>query len=186
MTASASEADGALCAADGMRAFFLTKPATVFSLDVALRAAVNDVSGDLASLALADLLDEDTLAALAELDQRAPPPFLGKLIDRFLDGLPEQVASIHRACARDRAFAPIKPCVRWKVLSTMNTSTDVCLIRVVVADDHPIVRAGMCGILSSDRGLTLVGDAEDGQQAVKMVRKGGIDVLVLDLAMPGR
>lgn len=69
-SASASEADGALCAAAGMRGF-LTKPATVFSLDVALRAAVNDVSGDLARLALADLLDEDTLAALAELDQAA-------------------------------------------------------------------------------------------------------------------
>ncbi len=99
LTASVSDADRALCAAAGMRGF-LTKPATVFSLDVALRAAVNDVSGDVATLALTDLLDEATLAALAELDERAPAPFLAKLVDRFLDGLPEQIATIHRACAQ--------------------------------------------------------------------------------------
>jgi DNA-binding NarL/FixJ family response regulator len=68
----------------------------------------------------------------------------------------------------------------------MNISPDSRVIRVGVADDHPIVRAGICGILSSDRGIKVVGEAEDGQQAVELIRKGGIDVLVLDLAMPGR
>ncbi len=68
----------------------------------------------------------------------------------------------------------------------MNNSLDSRVIRVGVADDHPIVRAGICGILSSDRGIRVIGEAEDGQQAVELVRKGGIDVLVLDLAMPGR
>ncbi len=59
-------------------------------------------------------------------------------------------------------------------------------IRVVVADDHPIVLAGLVGILSSDRGIRIVGQAEDGQQAVELIRKVGVDVLMLDLAMPGR
>ena len=59
-------------------------------------------------------------------------------------------------------------------------------IRVVVADDHPIVLAGLVAILSSDSGIRIVGQAEDGQQAVELVRKGGVDVLMLDLAMPGR
>jgi DNA-binding NarL/FixJ family response regulator len=59
-------------------------------------------------------------------------------------------------------------------------------IRIVVADDHPIVLAGLAGILSSDRGIRIVGQAEDGQQAVELIRKGGVDVLLLDLAMPGR
>lgn len=68
----------------------------------------------------------------------------------------------------------------------MNVSTDSRVIRVAVADDHPIVRAGVCGILSSDRSIRVVGEAEDGQQAIELIRKGGIDVLVLDLAMPGR
>ena len=60
------------------------------------------------------------------------------------------------------------------------------VVRVAVADDHPVVRAGICGILSADPGIMVVGQAEDGQQAVELVRKGGIDVLVLDLAMPVR
>ncbi len=65
-------------------------------------------------------------------------------------------------------------------------STDLHVIRVAVADDHPIVRAGICGILSADRGIRVVSEAEDGQQTVELVRRGGFDVLVLDLAMPGR
>lgn len=68
----------------------------------------------------------------------------------------------------------------------MNVISESRVIRVAVADDHPIVRAGICGILSSDRGIRVVGEAENGQLAVEMIRRGGIDVLVLDLAMPGR
>lgn len=59
-------------------------------------------------------------------------------------------------------------------------------IRVAIADDHPIVRAGVRGILSSDREIEFVGEAEDGQQAVALIRKGGVDILLLDLSMPGR
>ena len=68
----------------------------------------------------------------------------------------------------------------------MNSLFDSPVVRVAVADDHPIVRAGICGILSADRKIRLVGEAENGQQAVELVRKRGIDVLMLDLAMPGR
>ena len=68
----------------------------------------------------------------------------------------------------------------------MNAQINSRVVRVAVADDHPIVRAGVCGILSADRQIRLVGEAEDAQQAVALVRKGGIDLLVLDLAMPGR
>lgn len=68
----------------------------------------------------------------------------------------------------------------------MNASLLSTPIRVVVADDHPVVLAGLVGILSSDRSIRIVGQAEDGQQAVELIRKGGVDVLLLDLAMPGR
>ena len=68
----------------------------------------------------------------------------------------------------------------------MNVSSLSPPIRVIVADDHPIVLAGLVGILSSDRGIRIVGQAEDGQRAVELIRKGGVDVLLLDLAMPGR
>ena len=60
------------------------------------------------------------------------------------------------------------------------------VIRVGIADDHPVVRSGVRGILSSDRGIEVVGEAEDGRQAIELVRKGDLDVLLLDLAMPGR
>ena len=114
-TASVSDADRALCAAAGMRGF-LTKPATVFSLDAALREAVGEAPlPEVVAAALSELPNEVTLESMAELDQRA---------------------------------------------------------------------AELC--LSSDRGIRVVGEAEDGQRAVELVRKDGIDVRVLDLAMPGR
>ena len=99
LTASVSDADRALCAAAGMRGF-LTKPATVFGLDVALRGALNDAPASAASLSPADVLDEATLDSLASLEVRAPEPFLHKLIHRFLQGLPAQIDTIQRACAR--------------------------------------------------------------------------------------
>lgn len=68
----------------------------------------------------------------------------------------------------------------------MNTTSEPRVVRVAVADDHPIVRAGVCGILSGDRSIRVVGEAADGQQVIDLIRAGGIDVLVLDLAMPGR
>lgn len=94
LTASVSDADRALCAAAGMRGF-LTKPATVFSLDVALRGAVNEPpSGAAAADGRSDLLDMVTLDSLSELEQRASEPFLQRLIERFVDGLPAQVAQL--------------------------------------------------------------------------------------------
>ena len=68
----------------------------------------------------------------------------------------------------------------------MNEMNAASVIRVGIADDHPVVRSGVRGILSSDRGIEVVGEAEDGRQAIELVRKGDLDVLLLDLAMPGR
>ncbi len=98
LTASVSDADRALCDAAGMRGF-LTKPATVFGLDVALRGAVYDTSA-LPSAAMSenghikDVLNMATLESLAELDGRAAAPFLRRLVEQFLDGLPSQIAQI--------------------------------------------------------------------------------------------
>lgn len=68
-------------------------------------------------------------------------------------------------------------------MNEMNVSS---VIRVGIADDHPVVRSGVRGILSTDSGIEFVGEAEDGRQAIDLVRKGDLDVLLLDLAMPGR
>lgn len=56
-------------------------------------------------------------------------------------------------------------------------------IRVLLADDHAIVRQGLKALLDKE-GIDVVSEAADGRQAVKMVREHKPDVAVLDLAMP--
>lgn len=58
-------------------------------------------------------------------------------------------------------------------------------LRVVVADDHPLVREGLRAVLSTDPAVELVAEAADGQQAVAAVLEHGPDVVVMDLQMPG-
>lgn len=60
------------------------------------------------------------------------------------------------------------------------------MIRIVVADDHPVVRAGLLGILAADAELSVVGVAADGDAALEHVVRAAPDVAMLDLRMPGR
>lgn len=57
-------------------------------------------------------------------------------------------------------------------------------IRIVVADDHPVVRDGLVAILSTQPDFEIVAEAADGAQAAEMVRTLQPDVLLLDLEMP--
>ena len=59
-------------------------------------------------------------------------------------------------------------------------------IRVLIADDHAIVRQGLRQILSDTPDLTVAGEAENGVQAVQMVRTGEWDVVLMDVSMPDR
>ncbi len=59
-------------------------------------------------------------------------------------------------------------------------------IRVLIADDHAIVRQGLRQILSDTPDLTVSGEAENGVQAVQMVRSGEWDVVLMDVSMPDR
>lgn len=58
-------------------------------------------------------------------------------------------------------------------------------IKVVVADDHPIVRQGLRLLLSVEREFELVGEAKNGAEAVEVVGEAQPDVVILDLMMPG-
>jgi NarL family two-component system response regulator LiaR len=58
-------------------------------------------------------------------------------------------------------------------------------IRVVIADDHRVVRDGLCYLLGQEPGVEVVGEAGDGRQAVDVAAATRPDVLLLDLYMPG-
>lgn len=60
------------------------------------------------------------------------------------------------------------------------------MINVAIVDDHPIVRSGLRGLLGSDKELVVVAEAGDGGAAVEVARSGRVDVMLLDLSMPGR
>ena len=57
-------------------------------------------------------------------------------------------------------------------------------IRVVLADDHTMFRQGMKEMLSTDGGIEVVGEAENGAEAVDLARKTSPDVVLLDVEMP--
>lgn len=57
-------------------------------------------------------------------------------------------------------------------------------IRVLLVDDHTILRQGLRRLLESERGVEVVGEAKDGREAVERARELSPDVIVMDLAMP--
>ena len=58
-------------------------------------------------------------------------------------------------------------------------------IRVVIADDHPVVRTGLRLMLQMRQEFELVGEAEDGAGAIRLVSEAQPDVVLMDLRMPG-
>lgn len=58
------------------------------------------------------------------------------------------------------------------------------MTRILIADDHAIVRAGLRALINAESGLELVGEAAGGYEAIDLVEKNSPDVLVLDLSMP--
>jgi DNA-binding NarL/FixJ family response regulator len=59
-------------------------------------------------------------------------------------------------------------------------------MRLLIADDHPIVRQGLKQVLSSDPEMVVVGEATNGEETLELARKIDWDVAILDFAMPGR
>ena len=57
-------------------------------------------------------------------------------------------------------------------------------IRIVLADDHAVLRSGLRALLDSEPGMKVVGEASDGKQAVELAKTLNPDVLVMDISMP--
>lgn len=60
------------------------------------------------------------------------------------------------------------------------------MIRVMITDDHAIVRQGLKQILSETEDISVTGEAETGFQAIKIVRQQEFDVMLLDISLPDR
>ncbi|GAA2964801.1 MULTISPECIES: response regulator [Microbacterium] len=58
------------------------------------------------------------------------------------------------------------------------------MIRLLIADDHPVVRAGLAGLFADEEGFEVVGQAADGAQAVELAAREKPDVVLMDLRMP--
>src|SRR5919106_6592141 len=60
------------------------------------------------------------------------------------------------------------------------------MIKVVVVDDHAVVREGLKRIIAENPGMAVTGEASDGHEALKVVKSGPCDVVVLDISMPNK
>ena len=65
------------------------------------------------------------------------------------------------------------------------SQTVVSSIRILIVDDHPVVRAGLVSMLGTQAELDVIGAATDGAEALAMVEEHRPDLLLLDLRMPG-
>lgn len=59
------------------------------------------------------------------------------------------------------------------------------MINVLLVDDHELVRAGIRRILEDIKGIKVVGEASCGEDAVKWCRANAVDVVLMDMSMPG-
>ncbi|MBS1896975.1 MAG: response regulator transcription factor [Actinobacteria bacterium] len=59
------------------------------------------------------------------------------------------------------------------------------MIRVLIADDQPLIRSAVAGLLRHEEDIEVVGEAADGEEAVGLARTARPDVVVMDLRMPG-
>ncbi len=60
------------------------------------------------------------------------------------------------------------------------------MIRIAIVDDHALVRAGLRQFFAEQADFAVVAEAADGREALEIVRRGQVDVVVLDIAMPGQ
>jgi DNA-binding NarL/FixJ family response regulator len=79
---------------------------------------------------------------------------------------------------------PVKEAAPQQTAKKSPAATALANIRIVVADDHPVVRFGVKNMLMNEPGFEVVGEAEDGDDAITQTLELEPDILLLDLAMP--
>src|SRR6266478_4113010 len=67
----------------------------------------------------------------------------------------------------------------------MGDSTLSASVRLLIVDDHAVVRAGFSSVLRGQVGLDVVGSVQNGEQVLTLLQRSSVDVLLLDLHMPG-
>src|SRR5881275_619154 len=72
-----------------------------------------------------------------------------------------------------------------EVSSLPEEQPEASRIRIVVADDHPIFRDGLCRLLALEPDFEVVAQAQDGRQVLDVLQRFEPDILLLDLKMPG-
>ncbi|MCL5027921.1 MAG: response regulator transcription factor [Bacteroidetes bacterium] len=60
------------------------------------------------------------------------------------------------------------------------------MINILIADDHPVVREGIKQIIAKSKDMTVTAEASNGQEVIEKICKYNFDVIILDIAMPGR
>jgi DNA-binding NarL/FixJ family response regulator len=73
----------------------------------------------------------------------------------------------------------------WERLPGASSVAKPSLIRVLLADDQALVRAGFRSLLETEDGITVVGEADDGLAAIGEIRRTRPDVVLMDIRMPG-
>ena len=66
----------------------------------------------------------------------------------------------------------------------MNAPESRSPVRVLIVDDHPVVRAGLATLLGKEAGLRVTGSAHCGEEALDILKRSPVDVMLLDLRMP--
>ena len=69
--------------------------------------------------------------------------------------------------------------------TTSNSKTSAKSIRVLLADDHTLVRAGVRALLEKLPGVEVVGEASDGREVIDLIKTHQPDVVLMDISMPG-
>src|SRR5688572_15378218 len=70
------------------------------------------------------------------------------------------------------------------VYDALSSRATCSMIRILIADDHPILRAGLKTLLSECDDMTVTGEASSGEETIKLIKSGEHDVVLLDITLP--